>query len=362
MVMANKRGFVLCLVISMDVLGAAAGILRPPPMYVFGESTLDVGNNNFLPGPNVFRANAPYYGIDFPGVPTGRFSNGNNIADFLAKRMGFWSSPPPYLMLEPNPELLVSTALEIGVNYASGGSGILDSTNSSKNIPLSKQVQYFKATRAKMAAATGDAAVMSTLLARSVFLISDGNNDLTAFATSPQQRQSDAATFLADLISNYSATITELYGMGARKFAIVNAGLIGCAPAGRVAGACAVGINQLAAGFNVALNSLLAEKKKQLPDMAYSLADSYGLMHDFFTDPQAWGFTDIASACCTSGWLLCLPTSKICPTRSQRDQHVFWDSFHFSQRACFLTAQAFYDGPAKYTTPINFMQLAQQST
>ena len=54
-------------------------------MYVFGDSTLDVGNNNYLPGKEVPRADKPYYGIDLPGSgkPTGRFSNGYNIADFV---------------------------------------------------------------------------------------------------------------------------------------------------------------------------------------------------------------------------------------------------------------------------------------
>ena len=90
-VMAYKLamgGFVLvCLVISsMDVLGAvASSVLPPPPMYVLGDSTMDVGNNNFLPGPFVPRANMSYYGIDFPGVPTGRYSNGFNIADFIGR-------------------------------------------------------------------------------------------------------------------------------------------------------------------------------------------------------------------------------------------------------------------------------------
>lgn len=86
MVMANKlarRGFALCLVISMDILGAAAGVLQPPPMYVFGDSILDVGNNNYLP--RAPRANMSYYGIDFPGVPAGRFSNGYNTGDFLGR-------------------------------------------------------------------------------------------------------------------------------------------------------------------------------------------------------------------------------------------------------------------------------------
>ncbi|CAN6206637.1 unnamed protein product [Urochloa humidicola] len=336
------RGFVLCLVISMDVVGAAAGILQPPPpMYVFGDSSLDVGNNNYLAGASVPRANTPYYGIDFPGVPAGRFSNGDNIADFLAKSIGLWSSPPPYLFLEPNPGLLVSTALEIGVSYASGGSGILDSTNAGNNIPLSKQVQYFNATRSKMVAEAGDAAV-SALLARSVFLISDGNNDLSAFTIvealhnrSAEQQQSDAAAFLAVLISNYSAYITELYAMGARKLAIINAGFIGCVPAARVfdpAGACAAGLNHLAAGFNAALHNLLARKKQQPPGLAYSVADSFSLMKDIFADPQALGFTDIAGACCGSGLSLCLPNSTVvCSTRSERDHHVFWDPYHFSQ-------------------------------
>ena len=89
---AMVERFVLCLIIvlSMEVaLSAAAGVFEskpPPAMYVFGDSTLDVGNNNYLPGTNVPRANRPYYGVDFPGgVPTGRFSNGYNTADFIGR-------------------------------------------------------------------------------------------------------------------------------------------------------------------------------------------------------------------------------------------------------------------------------------
>ena len=157
--MVMEGCFVLCLVISMEILGAAAGggVLQPPPaMYVFGDSTLDVGNNNYLPGMNVPRANMPYYGVDFPaGIPTGRFSNGRNTADFIgrsnyiwamyimvslisltvvnyvaAKMIGFVSSPPAYLALAPSCSsgLLVSAARTTGVSYASGGAGILDST------------------------------------------------------------------------------------------------------------------------------------------------------------------------------------------------------------------------------------------
>ncbi|RCV23254.1 hypothetical protein SETIT_4G284400v2 [Setaria italica] len=369
------QGLVVCLALSVQVLVAeAAGLRRgPPAMYVLGDSILDVGNNNYLPGADVFRANRPYYGIDFPGrIPTGRFSNGFNTADYIAKSMGLVRSPPPYLSLAPNNLSLVLAALTTGVSYASAGAGILDSTNSGKCIPLSRQLEYFNATRAKMLAAAGSPAV-TALLSKSIFLVTFGSNDLFVFAAAEQasnrseaEQQSDAATLFADLFSKYSAAITELYAMGARKFAIINLGVLGCVPAVRVldaAESCSAGLNQLAAGFDDALRSLLAGLAPRLPGMVYSLADSFGLTQDTFADPEASGYTDIAGACCGSGRLLaeadCMPNSTLCA--ADRDQHVFWDRYHPSQRASLLTAQAFYDGPPKYTEPINFMQLAQST-
>ena len=67
---------------------AAAGSgSKVPAIYVFGDSTADVGNNNYLPGSAVPRANFPHNGVDFPtSRPTGRFSNGYNGIDFLGKR------------------------------------------------------------------------------------------------------------------------------------------------------------------------------------------------------------------------------------------------------------------------------------
>jgi hypothetical protein len=88
-------GMMKVLVLSL-VAGAVAAV-RPskllpaavPAVYVFGDSTLDVGNNNYLPGKDVPRADKPYYGIDLPGSgkPTGRFSNGYNTADFVGEHI-----------------------------------------------------------------------------------------------------------------------------------------------------------------------------------------------------------------------------------------------------------------------------------
>ncbi|CAN1283863.1 GDSL esterase/lipase At5g45960 [Linum perenne] len=53
-------------------------------VLVFGDSTVDAGNNNFVP--TTFKGNFPPYGQDFAGgEPTGRFSNGRLTTDFIGQ-------------------------------------------------------------------------------------------------------------------------------------------------------------------------------------------------------------------------------------------------------------------------------------
>lgn len=56
--------------------------------FVFGDSLVDNGNNDFLM--TTARADAYPYGIDYPTHrPTGRFSNGLNIPDIISKPLNF---------------------------------------------------------------------------------------------------------------------------------------------------------------------------------------------------------------------------------------------------------------------------------
>ncbi|VAI10574.1 unnamed protein product [Triticum turgidum subsp. durum] len=331
----------LCLIIGAAAAGPSKMVRLVPAMYVFGDSTLDVGNNNYLPGPNVPRANTPLNGVHFPG----------------AMRLGLKESPPAYLSLAPRPTALLLSALATGVSYASAGAGILDSTNAGNNIPLSKQVRYMESTKAAMEARVGKAAAR-LLLSRSFFLFSVGSNDISVFTAAP----GDVAALYAKLISGYSAAITDLYGMGARKFGIINVGLLGCVPVARAlsaTGACNDGLNQLSAGFNDKLRSLMAGLAARLPGLDYSLADNYNLSQVTFANPAASGYVSIDSACCGSGRMGaesdCLPNSTTC---ADHDRFVFWDHGHPSQRAGELSAAAYFDGAAGFTAPISFDQLA----
>ena len=67
---------VVCLVVLAPSEAARA-------FFVFGDSLVDNGNNNYLA--TTARADSPPYGIDYPTHrPTGRFSNGLNIPDIIS--------------------------------------------------------------------------------------------------------------------------------------------------------------------------------------------------------------------------------------------------------------------------------------
>lgn len=80
--MTFSSWMVLCMVV------VALGTLAPHveatrPFFVFGDSLVDNGNNNYLA--TSARADSPPYGIDYPTHrPTGRFSNGLNIPDIIS--------------------------------------------------------------------------------------------------------------------------------------------------------------------------------------------------------------------------------------------------------------------------------------
>uniref|UniRef100_A0A0E0DZE9 GDSL esterase/lipase n=1 Tax=Oryza meridionalis TaxID=40149 RepID=A0A0E0DZE9_9ORYZ len=93
--------------------------------FIFGDSLSDVGNNDYLTK-SLARAALPWYGIDFDtGMPNGRFCNGRTVADIVGDKMGL-PRPPAFL----DPSLDENVILKRGVNFASGGGGILNETSS----------------------------------------------------------------------------------------------------------------------------------------------------------------------------------------------------------------------------------------
>lgn len=71
----------VALIVAMAAIAPQAEAARA--FFVFGDSLVDSGNNNYLA--TTARADSPPYGIDFPTHrPTGRFSNGLNLPDIIS--------------------------------------------------------------------------------------------------------------------------------------------------------------------------------------------------------------------------------------------------------------------------------------
>ena len=75
---------VLILVVNWTCLAKAANNDGLGASFIFGDSLVDAGNNNYLQ--TLSRANIPPNGIDFKasgGNPTGRYTNGRTIGDIV---------------------------------------------------------------------------------------------------------------------------------------------------------------------------------------------------------------------------------------------------------------------------------------
>ncbi|CAK9163483.1 unnamed protein product [Ilex paraguariensis] len=154
------------------------GTVAPPPQaeaarafFVFGDSLVDNGNNNYLA--TTARADRPPYGIDYPTRrPTGRFSNGFNIPDLISQRLGA-ESALPYL----SPQL-TGQKLLVGANFASAGIGILNDTGFqfANIIRIAQQLQLFEQYQKRLSAVIGKDKAKQ-LVNKALILITLGGND-----------------------------------------------------------------------------------------------------------------------------------------------------------------------------------------
>ncbi|KAJ8767035.1 hypothetical protein K2173_012546 [Erythroxylum novogranatense] len=319
-----------------------------PAIFILGDSTADVGTNSLIPTSTI-RADFPPNGIDFPkSRPTGRFSNGFNSADFI--------------------DILKHKSFR-GINFASGGSGILQITGqnnaSSRNgetnvISLGDQIKQLASVKRNMMSFIG-VANTKAFLSNCLFFISTGSNDFFGYklsgSTIPRRE------FISALGRIYEQHLRNLYRLGARKFGIISVPPIGCCPSQRIhtaGGSCSEDLNQLAKAFHLRIHAILTKFSSQYPDMKFSHGNAFKMTANIIENPRPFGFKDVKTACCGKGKLnaesFCIPGSSVC---HNRHDHLFWDLFHPTEAASKLAAFTLFNGGPEFMTPLNFKQLAQ---
>lgn len=305
-----------------------------PVTYVFGDSMSDVGNNNYFPM-SLAKSNYPWYGIDYPNrEATGRFTNGKTIGDYMAEKFGV-PPPPPFLSLRMTGKDVLG-----GVNFASGGAGILNETGVYfvQYLSFDEQISSFEIVKKAMIAKIGKEAAEAAVNA-ALFQIGLGSNDYINNFLQPFMADGTTYThdqFIRLLITTLDRQLKRLYGLGARKVAFNGLAPLGCIPSQRVRstdGKCLSHVNDYALEFNAAAKKLLDGLNAKLPGAQMGLADCYSVVMELIEHPEKNGFTTAHTSCCnvdTEVGGLCLPNTRPC---SDRSAFVFWDAYHTSDAA-----------------------------
>ncbi|KAI5423961.1 GDSL esterase/lipase At5g33370 [Lathyrus oleraceus] len=348
--------FLICFSLTITTFVASVSAQQPRAFFVFGDSLVDSGNNDFLA--TTARADAYPYGIDYPTHrPTGRFSNGLNIPDLISLELGLEPTLP---YLSP---LLVGEKLLIGANFASAGIGILNDTGFQflHIIRIYKQLKLFQVYQKRVSAHIGSEGA-TNLVNRALVLITLGGNDFVnnyyLVPYSARSRQFSLPDYVRYLISEYRKVLRKLYDLGARRVLVTGTGPMGCAPAELAMrsrnGNCDVELQRAASLYNPQLVDMIRGLNQQIGSDIFVAADAYRMHMDFISNPQAYGFTTSKVACCGQGPYngigLCTPASNLCPNR---ELNAFWDAFHPSEKASKIIVQQILRGSTQYMYPMN---------
>ncbi|XP_004962727.1 GDSL esterase/lipase At4g28780 isoform X2 [Setaria italica] len=358
-----------------DVFGAAQstgiGHGRPvvPAVYVFGDSLVDAGNNDFLPPPAP-RA-VPPNGVDLPRTVlrrTGRFTNGYNLADITAP--GIQDEPtrlpltdtviklrsptrPRWCQLciwwiwhpghhwerigHPPEQTSPDVRRDQGNDHSNwpGGSG--DAGRPADPVPVPHQHRRQRLRRLRQRCAPEPGARVHRRHGRRL----------------PQAYQ------------DQQVHVQELYELGARRLALLDMLPVGCLPSQRAItanGECDTNGNSMSQMFNALLRTEIAKAVvTSMPSLKYSIASLYNTYTDMIANPALAGFHEVKRGCCGSGKfngeVPCTVISNLC---ANRDEYLFWDMVHGTQAAYRWAVLAFFYGPTRDAEPINLAQLMQE--
>ncbi|GMY35321.1 GDSL esterase/lipase At1g29670-like [Fagus crenata] len=332
---------------------------QAPCLFFFGDSIVDDGNNNNLQ--TKAKANYRPYGIDFPKGPTGRFTNGRNLADFIAQYLGFENYIPPFATASGQEVLQ-------GVNYASGSAGIRYESGKQlgDNISMDRQLQNHQITISNIIKLLGNnESLAATYLSKCIYSVVVGNNDyinnylmpqyyLTSHLYNPEQ-------YATVLSQQFYQQLLTLFKQGARKVVVFGLGQLGYIPyelatCGTNA-SCVNNINNAVQLFNDKLISLLSNINKNQIDAKFTYINITAIAISAST-----GSTITNVPCCEVSrtgqpGVQCIANGETCANRTQ---YAYWDGVHPTEVSYeFLAERAYNAQSPTYASPYDIKHLAQ---
>ncbi|KAL5995771.1 hypothetical protein ACLOJK_025841 [Asimina triloba] len=238
-------------------------------LFIFGDSTVDPGNNNYIQTTPEYRADCKPYGQNgFFEKPTGRFSDGRTIADFIGNH--------------PSKSM-------------NSDHGFVPQV-----IDLHTQLKYFEKVQGSLTEKLGDGPAKK-LISEAVYFFSIGSNDyMGGYLGNPKMLESfTPEQYVGMVIGNLTQAIQVLYEKGGRKFGFLRLAPLGCLPALRAAnpnakdGGCFQEASALAMAHNNALAAVLTNLEHILEGFKYSTSDFYTWLDDRIRHPAKYGTPSI---------------------------------------------------------------------
>uniref|UniRef100_A0A803M570 acetyl-CoA carboxytransferase n=1 Tax=Chenopodium quinoa TaxID=63459 RepID=A0A803M570_CHEQI len=346
-------------------------------MFIFGSSVVDNGYNNNL-NDSTSKANFLPYGLSNVNDPCCELTsngssckvNGTTCDD--RKRYAFFdlihytesasailAAKLPLIPCFADTQTQRDAILN-GVNFGSGGSGILDESGlvAGRVISLNEQITNFEAvTLPKLEIQLG--CQRTEILPDYLFLLGAGNNDyLLNYFLLGQLTQTPQA-FAAKLISAYSAQLKRLYNLGARNFLLLSVYPLGCSPVVSKGQGCLPGPNAVITIFYDQLISMVNQVKPQLPGSNFIVINSVKIITDIINNANSTGFSNVSGPCCevSLNGLSCKENGNVCDDRSS---YVYFDGQHNTESLSAVIANKAYT--SRYQSeayPINLHELAQ---
>ncbi|XP_010518794.1 PREDICTED: GDSL esterase/lipase At5g45910 [Tarenaya hassleriana] len=305
----------------VGVLSLDKPVLNYESIFNFGDSLSDTGNfliSGDKPFPVVGKLP---YGETFFNRPTGRYSDGRLIIDFIAEASGLPYLPPYLEGVRTNS----SVDYGKGVNFAVAGATALDKDflerrglpiSLDTNKSLDVQLAWFKNLKPSLCKTKQEC---DGYFKKSVFFVGEiGGNDYNypLLLTGTFKQTMDLVPLVVQKIINVTS---ELIEEGAMTVVVPGNLPIGCIPAFLTRfqsdkgwlydsrNRCFKPLNTLSKSHNDQLIKGLDALRTKYPQATIIYADYYSAAMQFFNSPLKFGFSGgVPKACCGTGVLQCL--------------------------------------------------------
>ncbi|XP_072976235.1 sinapine esterase-like [Typha angustifolia] len=357
--MASSKGYHLLFFFFFLFLNASTGLCCYSHLFSFGDSIDDTGNwLHYAPVPGPV-SQLPF-GQTFFGRPTGRFSDGRLIIDFIAEALKMPFSPP-YLAGK------TAQDFRYGANFAVAGATALNQAFfKNKGLivdftpySLEIQIRWFK----KVLHLLGPTeAERKKIMSNSLFMVGEiGGNDYN-HPFFQNRTFEEIRTYVPSVVNAIYASANDLIKLGAKTLVFPGNFPIGCIPVYLTIfqsnntndydpkTGCINWLNDFSQYHNHALQRKLKKLRHLNPNVTIIYADFYEPTMRITKSPLSNGFGNTPlMACCGGGGgkynalIRCGENgSTVC---SDPSKYISWDGLHFTEATYRVVARGILEGP-----------------